>query len=124
MVQDGDGRTVPIRANEVYEYTSLIVRFKQDLLVVVGSADIKWEGIAIHTLDSRFKGHHIVMSLFSFLIPKRLSISSNDDIWIAVKHIIKEYEYDFSKEDLEFEIRSFVTEFKSEIEGKDNVKKI
>ena len=39
-------------------------------------------------------------------------------------YYIRRYEHDFSEEDLEFEIRPFATEFKSEIEEKDNVKDI
>ena len=70
--------------------------------------------IALYELNTRFKGHQSVMQLFSFLYPQSLATCSNDEIRSATMNIMQKYGNDFS-EDLEFEIRSFATEFKSDI---------
>ena len=64
-----------------------------------------------------------VMQLFSFLYPQSLVTCSNDEIRSAAMNIIQKYGNDFW-EDLEFEIRSFATEFKSHIIQKHEIKNI
>ena len=60
------------------------------------------------------------MHLFSFLYPHCLATCSDQRTRTSTTNIIKEYKNDFS-DDLEFEIRSFATEFKSEIQEKHTV---
>ena len=79
--------------------------------------------IALHELNTRFKGHQSVMQLFSFLYPQSLATCSNDEIRSATMNIMQKYGNDFS-ENLEFEIRSFATEFKSDIIQKHEIKDI
>ena len=76
--------------------------------------------VALHELNTRFEGHQSIMKLFSFLYPRRFASSSYEDIKTSTANIIKEYTFDFS-DDLEFEIHSFATEFKSEIQEKQSV---
>ena len=76
--------------------------------------------VALHELNTRFEGHQSIMKLFSFLYPHRLATSSYEDIITSATNIIKEFKFDFL-DDLEFEIRSFATEFKSEIQEKQTV---
>ena len=78
---------------------------------------------ALHKLNTRFKGHQSVMQLFSFLYPQSLATCSNDEIRSATMNIMQKYRNDFS-DDLEFEIRSFATEFKSDIIQKHEIKDI
>ena len=60
------------------------------------------------------------MQLFSFLYPHCLATCSDERTRTSTTNVIKEYKNDFS-DDLEFEIRSFATEFKSEIQEKHTV---
>ena len=55
-------------------------------------------------LNSRFSGHSLVCSLFSFLFPITLCSSSNLDIENAVIDLLKSYTKDFSHE-LSAEVR-------------------
>ena len=79
--------------------------------------------IALHELDTHFKGHQSAMRLFSFLYPQSLATCSNDEIRSATMNIMQKYGNDFS-EDLELQIRSFATEFKSDIIQKYEIKDI
>ena len=54
------------------------------------------------------------MQLFSFLYAQSLAACFNDEIRSATMNIMQKYGNDFS-EDLEFENRSFATEFRSDI---------
>ena len=74
----------------------------------------------MYELITHFKGHQSVMQLFSFLYPHCLATCTDEHIRTSTTNIIKEYKNDFS-DDLEFEIRSFTTEFKSEIQEKHSV---
>ena len=80
-------------------------------------------GIALHELNTCFKGHQSVMQLFTFLYPQSLVTCSNDEIRSATMNIMQKYGNDFS-EDLELQIRSFATEFKSDIIQKYEIKDI
>ena len=62
--------------------------------------------ITLHELNTCFKTHQI----FSFLYPQSSATCSNHDIRSATMNIMQKYGNNFS-EDLEFEIRSFATEF-------------
>ena len=63
------------------------------------------------------------MQLFTFLYPQSLATCSNDEIRSATMNIMQKYGNDFS-EDLELQIRSFATEFKSDIIQKYEIKDI
>ena len=63
------------------------------------------------------------MQLFTFRYPQSLATCSNDEITSATMNIMQKCGNDFS-EDLEFEIRSFATEFKSDIIQKYEIKDI
>ena len=76
--------------------------------------------IALYELNTPFKGHQSIMQLFSFLYPHCLATCFDERIRTSTANIIKEYKNDFS-DDLEFEIRSFATEFISEIQEKHTV---
>ena len=63
------------------------------------------------------------MQLLSFLYPQFSATCSNDEIRSATMNNMQKYGNNFS-EDLEFEVRSFATEFKSDIIQKHEIKDI
>ena len=75
---------------------------------------------ALMQLRIRFKGQSLVTSLFSFLYPKSLVKCDIAEIAVLARKIIGKYEKDFT-ECLETELRSFVKEFRPEIEVKESV---
>ena len=75
---------------------------------------------ALMQLRIRFKGQSLVTSLFSFLYPKSLVKCDIAEIAVLARKIIGKYEKDFTK-CLETELRSFVKEFRPEIEVKESV---
>ena len=75
---------------------------------------------ALMQLRIRFKGQSLVTSLFSFLYPKSLVKCDITEIAVLARKIIGKCEKDFT-ECLETELRSFVKEFRPEIEVKESV---
>ena len=109
-----------VRTRNVNEYDTAFEDHSHSLKVNVFYRTLD---IALHELNTHFKGHQSVMQLLSFLYPQFSATCSNDEIRSATMNIMQKYGNDFS-EDLEFEIRSFATEFKSDIIQKHEIKDI
>lgn len=63
-----------------------------------------------------------MMKLFNFLYPKNLASFSPEEIDASVHGIIESYSIDFNEDDLKFELRSFASEFTSEISEKHTIR--
>ena len=109
-----------VRTRNVNEYDTAFEDHSHSLKVNVFYRTLD---IALHELNTHFKGHQSVMQLLSFLYPQFSATCSNDEIRSATMNNMQKYGNDFS-EDLEFEIRSFATEFKSDIIQKHEIKDI
>ena len=71
-------------------------------------------------LKRRFDGHRSVIKVFIFLAPQNLVKLSAKEVETSARKVIKENPSDFS-EDLEYELRAFVTEYKAEIASRESV---